>query len=205
MGGVYNLVNAHLYHYAGNNPVKYTDPDGRYDRSAAVAYAHKWSGGNYVAGRNSQYYNYGQNCANFVSQSLFGGKINMSSQWHSYKSTIHRHDDSLKNIWDVTATWSVASEQFDFFSNPSNGYINGDVLNIHSVEDIANAINDSGVQVGDLLYFGEGEDMHATIITKIENGDIMYSANTNSRKDESLTRHLNEDNIRIIRIQDDAN
>jgi hypothetical protein len=29
MGGVYNMVNLHLYHYAGNNPLKYTDPDGR--------------------------------------------------------------------------------------------------------------------------------------------------------------------------------
>jgi hypothetical protein len=28
-GGIYNLVNLHLYHYAGNNPVKYADPDGK--------------------------------------------------------------------------------------------------------------------------------------------------------------------------------
>nr|WP_253673011.1 hypothetical protein [Treponema sp. OMZ 855] len=42
MGGVFNVVNLHLYHYAGigqrsnselqaNNPVKYMEPDGRED------------------------------------------------------------------------------------------------------------------------------------------------------------------------------
>lgn len=36
MGGIYNTVNFHLYHYAGNNPVKYTDPDGRKTRSEDV-------------------------------------------------------------------------------------------------------------------------------------------------------------------------
>ncbi|MEL3909064.1 MAG: hypothetical protein P1P64_08690, partial [Treponemataceae bacterium] len=30
MGGVFNVVNLHVYHYAGNNPVKYTDPDGEF-------------------------------------------------------------------------------------------------------------------------------------------------------------------------------
>lgn len=29
LGGVFNVVNLQLYHYGGNNPVKYTDPDGR--------------------------------------------------------------------------------------------------------------------------------------------------------------------------------
>jgi RHS repeat-associated protein len=33
MGGVFNYVNLHVYHYAGNNPVKYTDPDGNDYRS----------------------------------------------------------------------------------------------------------------------------------------------------------------------------
>jgi hypothetical protein len=37
MGGVYNTINAHLYHYAGNNPVKYTDPDGRTDVDEMLA------------------------------------------------------------------------------------------------------------------------------------------------------------------------
>jgi len=29
MGGIFNTVNMHAYHYAGNNPVKYVDPTGR--------------------------------------------------------------------------------------------------------------------------------------------------------------------------------
>ena len=35
-GGVFNIANFRLYHYAGNNPVKYTDPDGKKTRSKDV-------------------------------------------------------------------------------------------------------------------------------------------------------------------------
>jgi hypothetical protein len=40
MGGVYNYVNLHVYHYGGNNPIKYVDPDGRNDKPART-----WNGG----------------------------------------------------------------------------------------------------------------------------------------------------------------
>lgn len=34
IGGVFNVVNLHVYHYAGNNPIKYVYPDGRDVKSA---------------------------------------------------------------------------------------------------------------------------------------------------------------------------
>ena len=36
-GGVFNYVNLHVYHYAGNNPVKYTDPNGEIIRKISDA------------------------------------------------------------------------------------------------------------------------------------------------------------------------
>ena len=36
MGGAFNHINFNLYHYAGNNPVKYVDPDGKSDDPYSV-------------------------------------------------------------------------------------------------------------------------------------------------------------------------
>lgn len=35
-GGIYNSVNLNLYHYGGNNPIKYVDPDGREPASSHI-------------------------------------------------------------------------------------------------------------------------------------------------------------------------
>jgi RHS repeat-associated protein len=45
MGGIYNYVNLHVYHYAGNNPVKYTDPDGRWTFSLGISANITFGGG----------------------------------------------------------------------------------------------------------------------------------------------------------------
>ena len=36
MGGIYNSINMHLYHYAGNNPVKYVDPTGKWTATLGI-------------------------------------------------------------------------------------------------------------------------------------------------------------------------
>jgi hypothetical protein len=40
MGGVFNYVNLHVYHYAGNNPVKLTDLDGKSSEKNTVKLLH---------------------------------------------------------------------------------------------------------------------------------------------------------------------
>ncbi|MBR4791069.1 MAG: hypothetical protein IK024_09290, partial [Treponema sp.] len=54
MGGIFNHINANLYHYAGNNPVKYSDPDGRCPFLVVTAFAGAAIGAIYGACKSYQ-------------------------------------------------------------------------------------------------------------------------------------------------------
>lgn len=53
----------------------------------------------------------------------------------------------------ISEPWRLASSQFSYFSVPSNGYINGDVIVINSQSGVADIANSGKVQVGDIMYF----------------------------------------------------
>jgi hypothetical protein len=203
-GGVFNYVNLHVYHYAGNNPVKYVDPDGEYNRSAAVAYAKQWA-----FDHNPQYYRYRTDCANFVSQSLFAGGIKSNASWYSNFKGIQVDDFGLYNMstskWDIASNWRLAANMLNYFSDPQNGYASGMVTVDKS--NISTAANDMGIQVGDIMFFA-GEDgknpHHAAIITKIENGEIYFSAHTRDREDQPLSESIGNEKIKIVKMRDDA-
>ena len=209
------------YVYCGNNPVMFVDPWGLYNRDAAVSYARKW----YNSTNSPTYERFDTvsnfidsmgrlrgDCANFVSQCLIAGGLTMNSSWHYYQykrewlSGSGNHSGTYIDR-DMTSAWATAPGQYEFFSNPYSGYIEGEVLQIWTIEGLRYNVKYNNIQKGDLMFFAyrdTGEVYHATIITKVDNTDIYYSAHTDPRLDEPLSNHLDKNMVYIIRIRDEA-
>lgn len=51
------------------------------------------------------------------------------------------YSNYLEDKDDIAPTWRLAQEQYNYFSNEENGYINGDVIKITSADEIAEAID----------------------------------------------------------------
>ena len=118
---------SNLYQYCLNNPIAFIVPTGCYNRAAAVAYARDWA-----RNRNESYYDYSSDCANFVSQCLFAGGIKMNSRWFSYRSRdmIYWGDNPKSYVshnyrydWNISEPWRLVTSHYQFFSDPSNGYM----------------------------------------------------------------------------------
>ena len=100
IGGVFNLVNLAVYHYAGNSPVRYTDPNGKVDSPGEDARgkpipaidgiqsyeefkytdnAEKNKGQNYQSGKND--------CDIWLENNTAGTKIDLVKGWGAASST----------------------------------------------------------------------------------------------------------------------
>jgi RHS repeat-associated protein len=188
-----NLIGGlNLFAYCHNNPINNFDPEGMYDRNAAKEYAKKWS-----ESRNTEYYDYSSDCANFVSQCLLAGGFKMDDNWHSYKKErwavdIRRIGSVMKGNrnqdfdWDISENWRLATKQYSHFKN--SDLTSGEVI-INEKDNMANVIKNNNIQIGDIMYFkfDQAKPHHATMITKIENDMIYYSAHTNNANDKALS------------------
>jgi RHS repeat-associated protein len=228
------LQSGNLYVYAMNNPIVWIDPLGLYNRLAAAQYAYDFGRSynpDYLAMDTAlawieYFYLYqtrlGSDCANYTSQALVAGGLEMNDQWYYYKV-----DNKIITLYGTayfmtpegnltyrgtdykfSANWSMARNQYEYFSNPQNGYINGDVIVINNPDEIPYAINHWGIQAGDLMFFANDTDgiHHATMITEVNksNDEIKYSAHTRPRQGDDLKLNMGSERVHIIRIKDSA-
>ncbi len=107
--------------------------------------------------------------------------------------------------WDTTTTWIRVSDQYEYFSDLSNGYAVGEVVNVYTnssqknagmknvaVNDLSKGTEGLGVQPGDLVFFynDEGKAHHAAVVSGVTDDKINYAANTTRRFDQSLKAAL---------------
>lgn len=173
-------------------------------------------------------------CTNFTSQALVSGGLTMNEEWYysqkKNKSKLHDNlflgfgcswtyrdsDGKLTKSsmeYKFTDAWCNAKSQFEYFSDPTNGYINGDVIKIdqYNEETIKKAIEENNIQPGDLLYFANsdtGTVSHSTMISSINNNMLHYAAHSSSYVAKSVMDaakfQSGEQYLYVVRIKDDA-
>ena len=120
-------------------------------------------------------------------------------------------------FWGSTPAWMNASSQFDYFSDASNGYISGEVIDIRKgsfssgkggtnvrYSELSERLPYLGIQAGDIMYFYNQEEgvHHATVITKAEDAEIYYAGNSLNRFDRPLTGAVEEvGGVVIVRLR----
>ena len=166
--------------------------DRLYNRESAFIYSQM-----YYKEYNNDYpaMKYGD-CANFVSQCIYAGGLEMNDEWHMRRigifDSISLEPHNLSFSW--SKTWTIANEQYHYFKD-NYGV---ETYRIDPDDSISEFLSNHDIQKGELLYFNEpyeSEDQdvhHASIISAIEDDDIFYAAHTRSYQKQSLTSKIVE-------------
>ena len=149
-----------------------------YDRTAAVAYAHRWA-----MSRNPTYYDFehiGGDCTNFASQCIYAGAKTMNSTpvmgWY-YRSS-----------YDRSPSWTGVEYLYNF------------LINNKSVGPFGHAVPLSEALPGDIVQLGTatGDFYHSPVITAV-NPHILIAAHTYDALDRPLDTYV-YDVARIVHI-----
>ena len=145
-----------------------------YNRKAVVAYAI-----NHYNSRNNDFPNFADNdegdggydCTNFASQCANAGGIPMSPRWYCLKGA----SESLKTHV-CSSSWDTVNGFANYMVSAGYAYISYD---------------SRIVQPGDFIQFYREEDggwHHTGVVTKVESGQIFYTARSNSVADRDLSK-----------------
>lgn len=152
--------------------------DATLTRAVAIDYALR-----YADEGNDEFWQFDNDCTNFVSQCWNKGGIPETAGWY------------WQNHLDYSHSWTVVDDFADYMVNISRNYTS-DRISVAVFKDLSEA------QPGDIIQFKNYDDVwhHSAIITNISNGEIYYAQHTENAKNKELSKVYpsKEKEVRII-------